>query len=76
MPRTAIWRTPISGGRSRSPTVRAREQLFLRAAISRARLWCSLGRRADARALLNRASGGIAEGQGLADALDAAALAI
>ena len=52
------------------------QQLFLRVATSRARLWCSQGKNADARALLNRASVGIAEGQGLPDALDAAALRI
>ena len=49
-------------------------QLFLRAAISRARLWCSLGKNADARALLNRACGGIAEGRELPDALEASAV--
>jgi DNA-binding winged helix-turn-helix (wHTH) protein/predicted ATPase len=47
--------------------------LFLRAAISRARLWSSLRRNADAKALLERARDGIAEGEQLPDVLDAAA---
>jgi predicted ATPase len=49
-------------------------QLFLRAATSRARLWHDLGKHADAQALLDRAREGLAEGKGLSDARDAAAL--
>jgi predicted ATPase len=51
-------------------------QLFLRAATSQARLWCSLGRRDDARALLQGARRGLVEGADLADSLEAAALPI
>lgn len=50
--------------------------LLLRTATSRARLWYSVGRTADAAALLDRARREIAEGQGLPDVQDAAALVI
>jgi predicted ATPase len=52
------------------------QQLFLRAATSRARLWCTLGRQAEARTLLDRARQGIAEGGQLPDVVDAAALIV
>jgi adenylate cyclase len=45
-----------------------------RAAISRARLWCSQGRREDARRLVQAAGDGIVGGQELPDAVEAAAL--
>jgi DNA-binding winged helix-turn-helix (wHTH) protein/predicted ATPase len=48
-------------------------QLFLRAATSRARLWCRLDKPADAKALVDRACAGLREGRDLPDALEAAA---
>jgi predicted ATPase len=51
-------------------------QLFLRAATSRARLWCRLEKRADAKALVDRACGGMGEGRELPDALEAAAVTL